>query len=144
MEYIERNPAKCFSMPSLIGRRVTVYDVVIQVFLEENLDNVKEVQRINNAQIKAALRYCSSLSCKTDNEDYQFCDGCILRNIADGNNFDRNDYFEITHEDDSKLTISKIDGLRYMGSLDELGKEEIGKEMWVISQSLLKRYQSQL
>ena len=139
MNYIERNPEKSFGMPSLIGRRLTVFDIVTQIS-GEGLELAMEDYEINQQQVQAALIYCSELGCKIDSEKFQFCDGCILRKIADGDVFDRNDYDEITYADGTKATVSKIDNVIFLGSLEELEMESVGLETWEIAESLLSKY----
>lgn len=77
-------------MPSLIGRRITVHNIITQIDcdgLESTLNNFE----LSVPHAKAAIDYCIAFECKIDSEKHQFFDGCTLRVIADGEIFDRND-----------------------------------------------------
>lgn len=140
MKYIERNPQKCFSMPSLVGRRLTVHDIVTQIYLEKSLDAVMNMYQINIEETKAALEYCKNLECAIDSSEFQFCDGCILRTVVDMDEFDMNDYFEVSNNDQTIITISKDKSSFFLGSLSELEEDERGQETWKIAESILKKH----
>lgn len=139
MNYIERNPAKCFSMPSLVGRRLTVFDIVTLVD-GDDLKSVLEDFQLTPDQAVSAINYCRTLSCQVDADQYQFCDGCILRSIADGDTFDSNDYYEEINEHGTLTTFSK-DGISvYPGSIEAFEREALGIETWKIASGLLDKY----
>ncbi|MBL7720245.1 MAG: hypothetical protein JNL72_15520 [Flavipsychrobacter sp.] len=93
---------------------------------------------MSSEQATSVLQYCSQLECKIDSNGLPFCDGCILRTMIDGDNFNRDDYFEIIHDDGTKTTISHDKKFMFAGSLDELEEDEKGIETWKIAEKLLK------
>jgi len=92
-------------MPSLIGRRLTVYDIVTKLYLEDSIETALEDYEIDVLQAEAALEYCVNLYCQMDKKRINFCDGCVLRTIEEGWTFSKNDYMDISND----LTISKTD-----------------------------------
>src|SRR5690349_8801087 len=127
MNYIERNPEKCFSMPSLVGRRLTVFDIVTLTD-GGGLEFLIKDYNVSREQAKAAIEYCHQLSCKINGDEFQYCDGCILRTVADGDNFNKDDYCEITNQDNTISTFSKDGKIIFAGSIEEFEREERGIE----------------
>jgi uncharacterized protein (DUF433 family) len=59
-EYIEINPEKRFGRPTLIGTRISVYDVLS--WLSEGMsiiDIISDFPELNEEQIKACLSYAA-------------------------------------------------------------------------------------
>ncbi len=83
--------------------------------------------------------YCSGRRCKENKNDFQFCDGCILRDIEDGTVFDEEDYYEIYHPDGQITTRSKDGLLLFKGSIAALKEEEAGKPVWETATRLLHK-----
>ncbi len=138
--YIERNPLKNFSMPSLIGRRLTVHNIVSQLFLEQNVDTVLQYYEISIEQLKSTLEYCCELTCKTDCITCKFCDGCRLRILQDGEHFEHRNYIEIMDEKGFPIVKSLIDGSIYLGNLHEFEKDFVGDYTWETSKKLLDTF----
>ncbi|PSK93106.1 DUF433 domain-containing protein [Taibaiella chishuiensis] len=140
MSYIERNPEKCFGMPSLRNRRITVYDLVIMLFLEPEKEAYLADLQVSKDQAIEALEYCSQQLCKQDkiHNISPFCDGCILRTVAEGYIFEEDLYYEAEDNNGKKCTFSKESHLEiFGGSMQEFKAEEEGAATWIIAQSLL-------
>ena len=123
---------KLFGVPSLRGRRLSVYDIVSKIYVEDTLEEALEDYVITLSEAKAATEYCLNLDCQKDKDRLQFCDGCILRTIEDGWEFNKDDYKQI----DDKLTISKNGQVIFFGTIKELADEEFGKPGWVIASEI--------
>jgi len=136
-------------MPSLIGRRLTVFNVVTQI-RGDGLTQAMETYEISIEQAKAALNYCSKLKCQIASEKFNFCDGCKLSIQRDHKNdlqFDESKYLEILRPNGTTYVISKDDDLfkpnhisHFEGSLQELKEEIEGTETWILATDLLKKY----
>jgi uncharacterized protein (DUF433 family) len=68
----------CAGNPCIKGRRLTVYNIVVKVYLEDNIDLIYEDYELSNEEVKQAINYCSNLECINDSTLISFCDGCIL------------------------------------------------------------------
>ncbi len=137
--YIERNPQKCFSMPSLVGRRLTVYNIVCQVLLEGDIEGHCKEFELKSEQIEAALKYCSNLSCTIDNEQHQFCDGCILREIRDRDH--ATDIFhEIEKQSNVPFSLSDVNTVEFSEKMSSENAELI---TWPYARLLLEKYFSE-
>jgi uncharacterized protein (DUF433 family) len=134
---IECNPAINFGMPALKGRRLTVYDIVTKIYYEESVPAALEDYSISLDDAKDAIHYCVSLKCKEDPELVQFCDGCILRTIHEGWDFDKQNYIE-TEENGQKITVSKNGKIIFLGSLKEFEDSEFGKVGWLLAEKVNK------
>lgn len=134
---IECNPEINFGMPALKGRRLTVYDIVTKLYYEESVEIAIDDYEISMSDAEEALAYCMNLRCKKDENRVNFCDGCILRTIDEGWDFDRENYVEI--KDGSEvITVSKDGLVLFAGSLQELEDSEFGKVTWLIAEELHK------
>jgi uncharacterized protein (DUF433 family) len=128
-----------FNQPILAGRRLTVFNIVYQLYLSDDLDSYLSEFEINLVDAKDAISYCVSTRCSsTFNQGDQFCDGCILSTISEGNDFDRNDYSEI--KDDDTITISHSGDVIFLGSLNELEESQFGKVGWLIAEFVREKF----
>ena len=132
---IECNPNINFGMPALKGRRLTVYDIVTMIYYEESLDAALMEYRISLEDAQDAVSYCMNTKCKEDQNLVQFCDGCILRTIAEGWTFNKQDYTE-TEINSQKYVISKDGETVFIGSLKELENSEFGKVTWLLAEEV--------
>lgn len=141
MNNIERDSQKMFGMPSIINRRMTVYDVVTTIYYENDIHEALNRCGIDKDIATEALKYCSKQLCKFDDDgQLPFCDGCLLRDIAEGSFFDKSQYYEIMDDNNIVSTFS-IDGVKvFNGSIEEFKEEEEGIETWKLAQSLLERW----
>lgn len=135
MNYIERNAERGFGQPVLVGRRLTVLDVVKGanggIAIYEFLDDFE----VSMEEFKAAVVYCGSLACKEISAaSDRYCDGCLLRSISEGWTSLKDDFDQI--ED---LLVSR-DGLTVIvGNMEAAEDEEFGVMGWVVAQDLARR-----
>lgn len=135
---ISCNPYINFGQPNLVGRRLTVYDIVTKIFYEGYPKVATEDYGITCKEAREAVTYCSKLECQNDNDLVHFCYGCILRTIAEGTDFKRNDFFEIKREGQN-LVLSYDGKVVFAGTLDELEEAELGKVAWLIANEVLHK-----
>ena len=119
-------------MPTLKGRRLTVYDIVTKLSYEPTIKQALEDYEINEKEAKAAVNYCMNLCCKSDNDRLNFCNGCTLNAEQDNTEFDENKYEEIAYN----LTVTKDSSFIYLGSLEDLKNENKGKPGWLIAKNI--------
>jgi len=124
-----------FGMPTLRGRRLTVYDIVSKIYYEETVEDALKDYEISFEEAKAAVTYCMNLDCQKDINRIQFCNGCILRTINEGLDFDKENYIEVN----DKYTISKDGLLTFLGSIEELKEERFGKPGWAIAELVFSK-----
>lgn len=132
------DPAINFGQPALIGRRLTVYNIVTKLYYEDTVKDVLNDYEISLQDAKDAVDYCMSLKCKQDEDLVNFCDGCILRTIQEGWNFKKEDYMEI-ESDGVKFVMSKDGKVFFAGTLSELEDSEFGKVTWLIAEEVNKK-----
>lgn len=125
---------KGFGMPTLVGRRLTVWDIITQIFIEANLEIALETYQITIADARAAAEYCLELRCKSDPDRIQFCDGCILRTLDDRRKINGDENMKIP----PNVTINKNSEIIYLGWNDELEEEEFGLPGWLRAGDVLK------
>lgn len=135
---IECNAEINFGMPALKGRRLTVYDIVTMLYYDESILAALNGYSISMEDAKDAVDYCRHLKCKHDEKLIQFCDGCILRTLAEGWEFKKEDYME-TVIDGQKIVISNDKRIFFIGSLDELENSEFGKVTWLMAEEMEKK-----
>lgn len=121
-----------FGMPTLRGRRLTVYDIVTKLKYERSIDLALKDYEITVTEALAACDYCRNLRCKIAPNRIHFCYGCVLRIQEEESVFNREDYVET----DKGLTIYKGDDVIYLGNLDELEEESCGKAGWEIASEM--------
>lgn len=127
-----------FGMPALVGRRLTVYDIVTKLYYEESVEIAISDYRISLNDAKDALKYCRELCCKEDKNLIHFCDGCVLRMFAEGSDFDRTDFDELVINGQN-LTISKDNKIYFAGTLQELEDSMFGKVTWLMAEEMYKK-----
>jgi uncharacterized protein (DUF433 family) len=138
-KFIECNKERNFGQPTLIDRRLTVYDIVTKLFYEDEFKAALEDYQITLLEAKAAIKYCMNLSCQKDKNLIHYCDGCLLRTLEEGWNFKREDYVEIKNNDNSKITISNNGKEIFLGSIKELEDSEFGKVTWLIAKEIMAK-----
>jgi len=129
------NPNINFGMPSLQGRRLTVYDIVTKLYYEQTLKLALEDYDISLKDAKDALHYCMNLKCKSDRNRVQYCDGCILRTFEEGWKLKREEFIEIKKENNI-IVASKDKTILFAGSFQELEDSEFGKVTWLIAEEI--------
>jgi uncharacterized protein (DUF433 family) len=125
-----------FGMPILNGRRLTVYNIVSKIYLEETLEFALSDYEISLAEAKAAIDYCEKLHCQQQPDRLHYCDGCILRTIEEGWDFNKDDYKQIN----PNFTTSHDGQFIFLGSLNQLEEESYGKPGWAIASSIKEKY----
>ena len=134
MNLIECNKNKSFGQPSLIGRRLTVYDIVTKIYYESHIEIALDDYDITLEEAKAATNYCKTLTCQKDKDRIHFCDGCILRTLDEGWNFSKNNYQEIKcNKSNETITISKDGNEIFLGNIQEIEDSEFGKVGWLLA-----------
>jgi hypothetical protein len=83
---IERNPDKCFSRPSIKGRRLSVYDVISGVG-NEGVAYCIDME-VTKTELDESIQYCMNLYCLYNSQN-KFCNGCFLNKIF--GDFDEDD-----------------------------------------------------
>jgi len=134
---IECDPYINFGQPALKGRRLTVYDIVTKILYEGDVKLALIDYAITLADAKEAVVYCMNLKCKRDKDLVHFCDGCILRTIEEGWNFNKDDYLELKRNGES-VVISKDNTIFFAGTLKALEDSEFGKVTWLIAEDVNK------
>ena len=122
-------------MPALNGRRLTVYDIVTKLYYEESLGIALDDYGLNLSEAKAAIIYCENLTCQTDPNRVHYCDGCVLRTIEEGREFNKEDYKQV-----NGVTFSCDNALIYLGSIENLEEEKFGKPGWAIASNVKEKY----
>ena len=140
MKLIECNKEKLWGQPSLIERRLAVYDIVTKIAIEDTLEIALEDYQINIVEAEAAINYCRKRICQEDKDLVHFCHGCILRTLQEGWNFKKDDYVEVKNEDGSTITISKNKKIIFAGTIEELEDQEFGKLTWLIAEEIYNKY----
>ena len=123
-----------FGMPTLRGRRLTVYDIVSKLYYEDTIDEAIEDYDISLLEAGAAVKYCMNFECQQDINRINFCDGCILRMIDENVKFNKEDYDQI----DEQLTVSKDGSFVFLGKIDELEEDRFGKPGWALATEVNK------
>jgi uncharacterized protein (DUF433 family) len=127
-------------MPALVGRRLTVYDIVTKIYYEDGVKIALDDYEISIADAKDALNYCMSLFCKEDKNRVHFCDGCVLRTFEEGNDFKKDNYTEI-EMGDQKIVVSTDEKVYFIGSLQEFEDSEFGKVTWLMAEEVNRKIQ---
>lgn len=132
---IECNPNVGFGQPTLKGRRLTVYNIVTKLYYEEDVSVILNNYEITFQDARDAVNYCMKLKCKEDDALLQFCDGCLLRTIADGWHFNKDGFVELKGGN-SNVVISKDGKIIFAGSLQEFEDSEFGKVTWLMAEQV--------
>jgi len=135
---IKCDPDINFGQPALKGRRLTVYDIVTKIYYEDGVKASIDDYEISLKDAKDAVNYCMNLKCKKDRDLLHYCDGCILRTIAEGLNFKKDDYIKF-EKNNQQIVVSKNNKVFFAGSLDELENSEFGKVTWLMAEDISKR-----
>jgi uncharacterized protein (DUF433 family) len=139
MDNIIINKEVASGAPTVMNRRLTVFNVISKIYYEDTLVSALEDYEISVDIAKDAVRYCSGLKCQRDPNLIKFCSGCILRTLQDGWNFRSEDYDSIL-VDKSKIAINKNGQEIFLGSLKELEDNEFGLVGWLLASSVKEKY----
>lgn len=136
---IECNVEINFGQPALRGRRLTVYDIVTKIYYEDSIRMALSDYEISLTDAKDAVNYCMHLKCKQDKDLLHFCDGCLLRTLAEGWNFKKDDYLEVKINDKT-IVVSKDSEIYFFGTLQEYENSEFGKVTWLIAEEIHEKF----
>jgi len=127
-----------FGMPSIKGRRITVYNVLTTAWYANDVGEELNDFNLTLYDLADAVYYCKNLKCKVDEDRLHYCDGCILRTFEEGWDFNKEDYLEI-EIDGKPITFAKDGGLVSLGSLQELEDQELGEAGWLMAEEINKK-----
>lgn len=128
-----------FGQPALVGRRLTVFNIVTKLYYEESLKEAISDYEISLQDAKDAVYYCMHRKCKEDEDLKYYCDGCILRTIQQGWKFNKDEYKEVQYGEDN-YTLSKDGKSIFFGTLKELEDSEFGMVTWLIAEEVDRRF----
>lgn len=140
MDLIECNKDKCSGEPSLVGKRLTVGDVVSKLRIENNLEVTLEDYGITHEQAKAALEYCRTRTCQSAPTLLKYCHNCVLRTIQDGELFDASNYHEEVLEEGKVITVANEGGEIFLGTKKEAEQEFMGRAVWEDAKKMWEKY----
>ena len=136
---IVRDETICFNQPILKGRRLTVYNIISALYYTDNIDEYTNDFQITKKDIRDAINYCKNTICsKFEKKGAQYCDGCILRTISEGDILDTKKFVERGAND--KVTISKDEKIIFLGSINELENTEFGSVGWIMAEEVEKKF----
>ena len=69
--------------PTLVGRRLTVANIVSIAYMTEDLDSDLFAYELELEDVVAARDYCSARRCLTDATIQKFCANCLLREVQE-------------------------------------------------------------
>lgn len=125
--------------PTVRGRRLSVFNVVAKIYYERCLKEALEDYEISLDIAKDAISYCKNMDCQTDSYLKKFCDGCILRTLQDGWDFNKEEFKEIQISENS-ITINKNNKNVFLGSLQELEDQNFGLVGWLMAEKIEEKY----
>lgn len=136
MNYVERNNERGGGQPVIIGRRLTVFNVISHAFYRENvIDYIKEFS-LSIEELRDAVLYCKNRQCKVIESSLEhYCDGCILRSISEGWVSIKDEFVE-----SEGISISKDGNTIFLGSVDELEDTEFGIMGWLQAEAVYKKW----
>jgi uncharacterized protein (DUF433 family) len=131
---IESIQDKLGGAPTVVGRRISVYNIVSMLYLGEPLEAYIKEYDLSFEIVDDAINYCKHLQCKNA---INYCDGCILRCLKDSKaNFHIDNRFEEIIIEGDKFAISLDGGEVFLGSKAELENEELGRPGWRMAQAI--------
>jgi hypothetical protein len=134
---VERNQAISWNQPKIIGRRLTVFDVVYGIY-KEGLNDYMEAFELDRDIVKDAANYCASLECQKD-KNGNFCNGCVLNSLKNGWKVDKDEFKEISIDNEKVLIHSKGNSF-YLGSMSEYEEDSFGRMGWKIAEDIKIKY----
>lgn len=102
--YIECKRDYCSGCPRIKNTRITVYNIITRIYLENDLNIACEELRIVQEQARQAIDYCKILKCINDKNLINYCSGCFLGEINENkstilDNFKTNNDINIFNKD---------------------------------------------
>jgi uncharacterized protein (DUF433 family) len=132
---IERNEKKCWGRPSIINRRLMVYDIVFGI---NSIKNYTEEIELNTNSVKSILEYCANRLCEKNENNGKFCIGCSLSS----NELGEIDLEEIVEINRLEITycINKNDNdFYFLGTKQDFVDQVNGQDGWILAQNLLNK-----
>jgi uncharacterized protein (DUF433 family) len=124
----------CSGAPCVGGTRLTVYNVVSLLIVENSLANVMEQYELSQQQVHDAINYCSSLQCindiSLDVTRKKYCANCVLRGLE-----------EVIHDQSAlrQLLQSTKDPMALESVVAHERLEKADSWGWKLSEELLER-----
>lgn len=135
MNFVERNANRGFGQPVIIGRRLTVFNIVSHANYEENIVDFLKDFDLSMDELRSAVSYCRNKQCREiKNSTDHYCDGCILRSISEGWKSIKDDFTEI-----DGMSYSNDGKTIYFGTVDQLEDAEFGLMGWLLAEKVEKR-----
>ncbi|PUZ27699.1 Uncharacterized conserved protein, DUF433 family [Chitinophaga costaii] len=132
MKFIERNNNRGFGQPVIVNRRLTVLDAIFNAKISVSINTFLSDFDLKIEELKSAVEYCEARRCKEmTNKTDKYCNGCILRSVADGWKSIKDDFWE-----KDGIFISKDDQTIILSSLEEADEDEFGIMGWVIAEEV--------
>lgn len=134
---VECNPEKCSGQPSLVGRRLTICDVVLGLlrYSPSSPEIYLETFELSKRQAVAAIDYCRTEQCEVDQPRVS-CWGCSKRFSDNEETFD--EFLEGIGGEPVKLVdgMYSIGSSLFAGELDDLFNDWLGEDCWKLVESL--------
>lgn len=115
-------------MPSVIEHRLTVLNVVCDVYWED-MESFMFDRDLSRDEIKECVIFCKEKACINGSET-TFCDGCFLDNITTDSKLDLDDFVEKEVASNEFITVSKDGLIIFLGKKDEMENALIGVAGW--------------
>lgn len=121
---IEINEEKCFSQPSMWGRRLLVSDIVRGMYFDNQY--YAQTHNLSKVEIDAVYRYCEKRKCLSEPK-INYCDGCLMRDskTQEANEIEVHLPFFINESDTG-----------YFDAKGNMFDEEIGLPLWALAKYL--------
>lgn len=135
MKFVARNANVGFGQPVIIGRRLTVFNVVSNANCWDNINDFLKDFDLSMEELRSVIFYCKNRECKViENSFDHYCDGCVLRSISEGWMSIKDDFME-----SDGVSISKDGKTFFLGSTNELEDMEFGVMGWLLAEAVEKR-----
>jgi uncharacterized protein (DUF433 family) len=124
--------------PRLRGRRISVYNLVYQLYSEMSIKEYGEDYELNVFDIISALNYCRYKICIVDNPQ-NFCYGCSLYKYKSNETFEefikRLGY--INYVDNEGMLEDGV--VNALGSIEDLQEQWYGEDGWSMAATILEK-----
>ena len=112
--------------PTIIGRRLTVFDVISGIFYSESISSWLNEFELDRESAEQAIRYCSKLEC-INKPTFDFCEGCQLYSLVENKNFD--EFRNTIIESKGHLIIDNNE--IYIGCVEDYKNSKYGQKGWI-------------
>jgi uncharacterized protein (DUF433 family) len=126
-------------MPRIAGRRISVFNVIFQLFYGMSIEAYSDEFEVNKEVIIRALNYCKDKVCIGDNPK-NFCWGCTLYKYKKKETFEaflkRQGYINYLGDDG----ILENGVVNILGDIEDFREEWEGEDGWSMAVSVLEKY----